>query len=75
MNALRRKRGLGLLLPAVLAVVVVNGYAYNQLARIAGNWKMSLLPGSVSVQLTRLALILAANSIAIVCLLVARGRR
>lgn len=72
MSAARRRRATGLMLPAILAVIVVNGYAYSQLAEIARSWRVSLLPGSVSLQLSHLALILAINCVVIVYLLVKR---
>lgn len=72
MSAARRKRGSGLLLPAIVTVIIINGYAYSQLVKIARSWKVSLLPGSVSSQLSQLALILAINSIIIAYLLLSR---
>ena len=72
MTAARRRRGLGLMLPAILAVIVINGYAYSQLLRIAKSWRGTLLPGAVSLQLSQLALILAINCFVIIYLLITR---
>ena len=78
MTAARRKERLRrsvLLLLAIFAVVLINGYAFYELIQVAGNRKISMLPGSFSVQLMRLAVILAVNCLVILYLLLSRGRK
>ncbi|MFU8780716.1 MAG: hypothetical protein ACNA71_06790 [Kiritimatiellia bacterium] len=60
---------------AICAILAVNAYALHELVVIARSWKMNLLSGSVSEQLTHLAIILGINCAALVYLLIERFTR
>ncbi len=60
---------------AICGIVALNGYALHELTVMARSWKMTLLPGSVSIQLYQLAIILGVNCIVIVYLLIDRLAR
>lgn len=57
---------------AILGLIVLNSYAYWELGRLSSRWVMALVPGSISTQIAKLALILAINNVVIVYLLLTR---
>ena len=56
----------------VVALVLVNGYAYTRLSALAGHWTLSLVRSPLSAQMTQLALVLAINNAVILYLLLTR---
>ena len=60
---------------AIGSLIAVNAYALHALLMIAGSWKMSLLPGSVSTRLWHLAIILGINCLTLTYLLLDRFTR
>lgn len=56
----------------ILGLIVLNSYAYLELGRLSNRWIMALVPGSISTQIAKLALILAINNVVIAYLLLTR---
>ncbi len=59
-------------LMVILGLIVLNSYAYLELGRISSRWLMALVPGNISTQIAKLAIILAINNVVIVYLLLTR---